>query len=227
MAARRPPEDDSARTEVLLVATEALGDELARELLESPTARAALSAYELRDPYANAIAVETISLGAAITLLNDLDWYLTRYVRDALVRVPSISETEYLSRPLARAIRDGEVDPTATGERLKLYGVERRTPDGEPVAADGADGDGEDSEDGEGPIDGAAGGGDGGAAATDDHGGGAAAAAQEPQNVDVPAGSSWLVEPLFVRRGDAGIPDYDLRPVEDTLVVRITADEFE
>ncbi|MFB6169609.1 MAG: DUF5804 family protein [Haloarculaceae archaeon] len=94
------------------------------ELLSRETAREALSTYELDEPYENTIAVETVSLGAAVSLLNDLNWYLVRYAADALVREPSIHETEWLSRPLATAVRDDEVDPGETGRLLKVYGVE-------------------------------------------------------------------------------------------------------
>ncbi len=104
-----------------------LGDEREQvryELLSRETAREALSTYDLREPYENTIALETVSIGAAVALLNDLNWYLVRFVRDALVQSDSVSEHEWLSRGLATAIRDGDVAPEETGEHLRLYGIE-------------------------------------------------------------------------------------------------------
>jgi len=100
------------------------GVNLRYELLSRETARAALSTYDLAEPFENAVAVETVSLGAAVSVLNDLDWYLVRFADLALVMEPSVSETEWLSRGLAAAIRDGEVDPDETGDLVALYGVE-------------------------------------------------------------------------------------------------------
>ncbi len=132
------------------------------ELFSRETSRDALSTYELREPFENAVAVDTVSVGAAVSLLNDLNWYLVRFVDAALVLEPSVSDGEWLSRPLARAIRDGEVDPAETGDLLKVYGVD-----------DGR-----------------------------------------------------LVEPMFLTRVGGEIPDYDLRDVDDTVVVRVTEEEF-
>ncbi len=94
------------------------------ELLSRETSRNALAAYDLEEPFDNSIAVETVSLGGAVALLNDLDWYLVRFVDVALVKEPSISETEWLSRELAAAIRDDEVTPADSGRFLKVYGLE-------------------------------------------------------------------------------------------------------
>jgi len=102
--------------------------ELRYELLSRETARDALSTYELREPYANSLALDTVSIGAAVSLLNDLNWYLVRFVRTALVQSDSVSETEWLSRELATAIRDGDVAPAETGELLRVYGVEEGRP---------------------------------------------------------------------------------------------------
>jgi hypothetical protein len=113
-----------------------LGDDdvnLRYELLSRETARAALLTYDLQEPYGNALGLETVSLGAAVALLNDLDWYLRRFVDAALVKEPSVSGTEWLSRGLATAVRDGETDPETTGRFLKVYGVVR------PDEADSAD----------------------------------------------------------------------------------------
>lgn len=96
------------------------------ELLSRETAREALSTYELHEPYENTMAIETVSLGAAISLLNDLNWYLVRYADDVLVREPSIDDEEWLSRSLATAVRDDELEPAETARLLKVYGVEDR-----------------------------------------------------------------------------------------------------
>lgn len=96
---------------------------LRADLLAYETARDALSTYEIHEPYANSVAVDTISIGAAVSLLNDLNWYLLRLVGDALVLEPSISEKEWLSRALATAIRNETTSPDETGRLLKVYGV--------------------------------------------------------------------------------------------------------
>lgn len=143
-----------------------LGDDgvnLRYELLSRETARDALATYDLRQPYHNSVALETVSLGAAVALLNDLNWYLVRFADEALLLDPSVSETEWLSRELATAVRNGDVDSDGTGEFLKIYGVD-----------DGR-----------------------------------------------------LVEPLYVRRTAGEHPEYDLRDVDDTVVVRVDPDEFD
>ena len=158
-------------TRVCLVGEQDL--QLSYELLSRETAREALAAYELREPYHNTVAVETVSLGAAVSLLNDLNWYLVRFVRAAIVQESSVSKSEWLSRDLATAVRDGELDPDETGRLLRVYGLES-------PASDGAERD-------------------------------------PPQ----------LVEPMFVARTGGGLPEYDLRDVEETLLVRVTEAEFE
>lgn len=152
-------------TEVCLVGKSEL--DLREELLASETARDALSSYELDEPFANTVCLETISLGAAVSVLNDLRWYLRRYTTDAVVLEPSVSQSEWLSRDLATAIRNETVKPAETTEFLKIYGLEN-----------------------------------------DD------------------AGPPHLVEPLFVRRIENERPEYDLREVDDTVMIRVTADEF-
>ena len=147
-------------TRVCLVGDE--GSDLRYELLSRETARAALSTYDLTQPYANSVALETVSLGAAVSLLNDLNWYLVRFADHAFVREPSISETEWLSRDLATEVRDRELPPEETDQQLCVFGVD------------------------------------------DDE----------------------LVEPMYVTRVDGEIPEYDLRDVEETIVVRVTDDEF-
>jgi len=137
--------------------------DLRTELRSRETAREALATYDLREPYRNSLAVDTVSLGSAIALCNDLNWYLVRFADDALVMEPSVSDEEWLSRELATAVRDGAVEPAETGEYLKVYGL---------------------TEEGE------------------------------------------LVEPMYLSRQDGEIPDYDLRDVPDTVVVRVTESEF-
>lgn len=94
------------------------------ELLSSETARAALASYDITEPWENTLAISTVSLGAAITLLNDLKWYLVRYVDDVLLFDESVSEVEWFSEPLGRAIRDESIEPKETGHLLKIFGVE-------------------------------------------------------------------------------------------------------
>ena len=147
-------------TQVCLVGT---GDvDLRYELLSRETSRAALATYDLHEPFTNSVAVDTVSLGAAVSLLNDLNWYLVRFADRALVREPSVSTEEWLSRDLAEAVRDGEVDPDDTAAFLQVYGL------------------------------------------ADDE----------------------LVEPMYATRIEDAIPEYDLRPVDDTVVVRVTESEF-
>lgn len=107
-------------TEVCIVGED---EDLHEDLLSYENARRALSAYEVAEPYVNAIVVETISLGTAVSLLNDLDWYLARVAEDALIRESSIAEEEWLSRAVASAVRDGDLDPAKWGPTRKLYGV--------------------------------------------------------------------------------------------------------
>jgi hypothetical protein len=108
-------------TRVCLVGEEDV--ELRYELVSRETSREALATYDLREPYENAVALETVSLGSAVALLNDLNWYLVRFVEQALVLEPSVSDEEWLSRELATAIRDNEVPPEETGRFLKVFGV--------------------------------------------------------------------------------------------------------
>jgi len=114
-------------TRVCLVGSE--GVDLRYELLSRETARAALATYDLSAPFENTVAVETVSLGAAVALLNDLDWYLRRFAETAWVLDPSVDDDEWLSRGLATAVRDGDVAPEETDRYLRVYGVD----DGRPV----------------------------------------------------------------------------------------------
>ncbi|WP_135362607.1 DUF5804 family protein [Halosimplex halophilum] len=120
-----------------------VGDEdvnLRYELLSRETAREALATYDLREPFANAVGLETVSLGAAVALLNDLDWYLVRFVDEAMVLEPSVSEEEWLSRDLATALRDDAVAPDEAARFLKIYGLEPASAAGEETdAGDGSE----------------------------------------------------------------------------------------
>ncbi|WP_254534640.1 DUF5804 family protein [Halomarina litorea] len=172
-------------TRVCLVGTEDC--DLRYELLSRETARDALATYTLDRPFENSVCVDTISLGAAVALLNDLNWYLVRFVETALVLEPSVSEGEWLSRRLATAVREGEVSPAESDRYLTVYGVERVDDPGD--ADDGGDAD------------------------------------SEPPPTGRTA-TRRLVEPMYVARTGRQLPEYDLRDVEETLVVRVTEDEF-
>ena len=148
-------------TRVCLVGSD--DSSLRYELLSRETAREALATYDLAEPFDNTVAVETVSLGAAVSLLNDLDWYLRRFARATWVLDPSVDEDEWLSRDLATAVRDGAVAPGETDRFLTVFGVD----DGRPV------------------------------------------------------------EPMYVARTGGPLPAYDLRDVDRTVRVRVTAAEFE
>lgn len=112
-------------TRVCLVGEE--GTNMQYELLSRETARDALAAYDIAEPFDNTLAVETVSLGAAVSLLNDLDWYLIRFVADAFVLEPSVSDEEWLSRDLATTIRNDEITPAESERFLRVYGVDEET----------------------------------------------------------------------------------------------------
>ncbi len=149
------------------------------ELLSRETARNALVTYDLREPFENTLQLETVSLGAAVALCNDLNWYLVRFTDAAFVKIPSISESEWLSRELATAIRDDEVASDETGRFLMVYGM--------VTDPDGESGD------------------------------------SQPDADDRPP---KLVDPMLLIRTGETIPEYDLRDVDETLVVRVTESEF-
>lgn len=184
------------------------------ELLSRETSREALSTYDLRRPFENSIAVRTVSLGAAISLCNDLQWYIVRFVDTVLLQDRSVSETEWLSRRLAEALRNDEIEPADTGTYLKIYGVvspDDRVADDDPEPQSASDA-------GESPADSERGRTDSTAdaetePATDDDG--------EPIE-----SRGRLVEPLYVRRTDGEVPTYDLRDVSETVVVRLTETEY-
>lgn len=168
----RPRESPLAGARVAFAVTRVclLGEDevdFPRDLLVYETAREALASYDLQEPFANSVAVETVSVGAAVSLLNDLSWYLVRLVEASFVQEPSISESEWLSRDLATEVRNEEREPADTGEFLMVYGLRERD---------------------EGPPE--------------------------------------ILDPMYLRRIDGEIPDYDLYDVEDTLVVRVTEAEF-
>ncbi len=136
--------------------------DLQYELLSRETSRAALSTYELSQPFENSIGLETVSLGAAVSLLNDLNWYLVRFVEYALIKEPSISKTEWLSRACATQVRDRERPPEETDQLLCVFGLE----------------------------------------------------------------DNRLVEPMYVTRLTDSVPSYDLRDVDETVIVRVAEAEF-
>ncbi|AXR78267.1 DUF5804 family protein [Natrarchaeobaculum sulfurireducens] len=170
------------------------------ELLSRETSREALATYDLTRPFENSLSVRTVSVGAAVSLLNDLQWYLTRFVDEALVLEPSVSDDEWLSRALARELRNGDVDPDETGEFCKIYGLER---------VDAA------TETGESDVDREA-----------DDEGDARDANDSDAGTTASFASQRLVEPLYVRRAGGELPAYDLCDVEETLVVRVTEAEY-
>lgn len=100
------------------------GYDLRGELLASETSREALATYDFLDTrIENALVVETATLGGALALLNDLDWYLTRYARAAEVLEPSVSDDEWLSRRLAERLYESRVEPEETREFYLVRGV--------------------------------------------------------------------------------------------------------
>lgn len=215
-------------TRVCLVADDDIN--LQYELLSRETARDALAAYDLQEPFQNSVAVETVSLGAGVALLNDLQWYLVRFVDEAMIFEPSVSDSEWLSRDLAKAIRDGEIDAAESGRFLKVYGLEYPTAGTETPSNEEPD----DVETGSNaktvPED----------ETTADSGGSHDATATDKGEPDddtsaspesVPRNPSGppprLVEPMYVARTGDRLPEYDLRDVSATLHVRVTGTEFE
>jgi hypothetical protein len=177
-----------------------VGDEdvnLRYELLSRETSRNAFVTYDLREPFENAIGVETVSLGAAVSFLNDLDWYLVRFVEEALVLEPSVSDDEWLSRDLAAAIRDDRIDPADSDRYLKVYGIETAAEGATSADADTEGDEEQPAADGDQPT--------------------------EPTQERPPT----LVEPMLFARTGETIPEYDLRDVEETLTVRLTEPEFD
>jgi hypothetical protein len=96
---------------------------LRARLLAHEPAREALSTYDVETPWENTLCVETVSLGAAVSLLNDLNWYLVRYASDAWVCEPSVSADEWLTRSLAEAVRAEDLAPADTATFCRVYGV--------------------------------------------------------------------------------------------------------
>jgi hypothetical protein len=104
-----------------------------------------------------------------------------------MVLEPSVSEDEWLSRDLARAVRDDELAPEETGRFLKLYGLEPAGTNVEPSETE---------------------------------------TAQEGATETDSVAGRRLVEPMYVTRTGGDLPTYDLRDVDETLVERVTEDEF-
>ncbi|WP_459194164.1 DUF5804 family protein [Halosimplex sp. J119] len=208
-------------TRVCLVGSDDVN--LRYELLSRETARNALATYDLREPFENAVGLETVSLGAAVALLNDLNWYLVRFVDEAMVLEPSVSDDEWLSRDLAAAIRDDDVGPDEAARFLKIYGLE---------SADEAEDLDDDRQDGA-PAGGAPGDSSVDEGQVDDSerpGGPESPQGPAPNGGSSPSRRSddpkRLVEPMFVTRTGEDLPDYDLRDVEETVVERVTESEF-
>ncbi|QLK25232.1 DUF5804 family protein [Natrinema zhouii] len=201
------------------------GSNLQYELLSRETSREALATYDLERPFENSLAVRTVSVGAAVSLLNDLNWYLTRFVDEALVQEPSISDEEWLSRPLAERLRNGEIEPAETAEFCKIYGLERI--DAEVESANNAAGPSDATD----PIDSRLETDPDSTAPADAAGGNESEGADDSDSNDAERPGTAeptyrLVEPLYVRRTGGELPEYDLRDVEDTLVVRLTEAEY-
>ncbi|USZ73471.1 DUF5804 family protein [Natronosalvus halobius] len=195
------------------------------ELLSRETSREALSTYDLARPFENSLSVRTVSLGAAVSLCNDLQWYLVRFVDEVLIQEPSVSDDEWLSRDLAVALRNGDLQPAETGEHLKIFGLERA----EAPGLETSTGDGGKPDDRQRATDtrnDEPGGGDERATDDDSISGPAQATTRLAGNGAEPGGPPKLVEPLYVRRTDGEMPTYDLRDVEETLIVRLTESEF-
>jgi hypothetical protein len=198
------------------------------ELLSRETAREALSTYDLHEPYVNTVGLETVSLGGAVSLLNDLNWYLVRFVDQALVLEPSVSDEEWLSRAMASRIRDEAIDPEETGRHLVVYGVrypsDEHADEGPPGHLDlgGAGTDADDSgteaaEAGGPPVASE----DEGVHGEDDDG------HDDSEDGHGDSGPPVLTDPMYVARTGETIPEYDLHDVSETLVVRVTEAEFE
>ncbi|WP_136687767.1 DUF5804 family protein [Halorhabdus amylolytica] len=194
---------------------------LRQTLLSHETAREALRTYDLTEPFHNAIGLETVSLGAAVALLNDLNWYLVRYAEAALVREPSVSESEWLSRDLATAIRDDRVSPAESGRYLKVYGVQSAGDSSGEEPADGlSDGPGPGSSDENDGI------------PSDENGHGSPdermdkSEDEDGRTHGHRGAPPKLVEPMYVTRSGGSIPEYDLRDVGETVVVRVTEAAF-
>jgi hypothetical protein len=94
------------------------------ELFSRETSREALQTYDDEQPFANSIAVDSVSLGAAVALLNDLNWYLVRFARLSMVQSTDIAPTEWLSRELATAVRNEKLPPEESNRYLTVYGLE-------------------------------------------------------------------------------------------------------
>ncbi|MDY6779732.1 MAG: DUF5804 family protein [Halobacteria archaeon] len=98
--------------------------DIRHELLSSATSSQALATYEfLETPIENAVELETATLGSALSLLNDLDWYLTRYADWVEVLEPSVSDDEWLSRDLATRLYERDLEPEETRGFYAVRGV--------------------------------------------------------------------------------------------------------
>lgn len=92
-------------------------------LMAHETPKQILSLHNVTIPFENSIDISTISLGSSLSLLNDLHWYLSRYVGEVLILEPSIDEKEWLSRKLATSIRNEEISVQKSKNFLKIYSI--------------------------------------------------------------------------------------------------------
>jgi len=152
-------------------------------------------------------------------LLNDLNWYLTRFVDEALVQEPSISDAEALGRWLngsetakpSRRKQPSSARSTASSGSARgpsrttvvvLPSQRGRVP--RPTAIRPL----RSTRRAETRV------------GTDD------SDSSEADRSRAAKPTHRLVEPLYVRRTGGELPEYDLRDVEDTLVVRLTEAEY-
>tara|TARA_B110000263_G_C15258491_1_gene487634 strand:- start:356 stop:838 length:483 start_codon:yes stop_codon:yes gene_type:complete len=92
-------------------------------LMAHETPKQILSLHNVTIPFENSIDISTISLGSSLSLLNDLRWYLSRYVSEVLILEPSVDEKEWLSRKLATSIRNNELSIQKSKKFLKIYSI--------------------------------------------------------------------------------------------------------
>ncbi|MDH7594294.1 MAG: DUF5804 family protein [Methanomicrobiales archaeon] len=101
--------------EILLVPLE--GVPLYATLFASETSRSILQFYR-PDDLGFAVRVRTTSLGAALSLVSELRWYVRRYTREVLFR---LEEGVYASHALAEEIYARESEPDAIGGGRHLF----------------------------------------------------------------------------------------------------------
>lgn len=97
---------------------------LHRTLFNSETSRGILLFYKPED-LGFAVRVRTASLGAALSLVSELRWYVRRYMREVLFR---INEGVYATHALAEEIYTRESDTGAINDKRHLFVFRRDTP---------------------------------------------------------------------------------------------------